>query len=451
MTRKIQRLKLSLSERRTFLICGDILFLFLSILLSMFFWQRYHYYKSYQAFSYHFIWQQRIVFLLIIPWIFISVISDSYKDKITTNLLSSIRQPFQTSLLVSFVYIVIYFFSPSKLLPRVVLIYFAFISSISLVLWHLLHFRIFCHTELKSQILIIGKTKAAKEIQCLINDENPYYRIIDCISTEELELKEIRYLQVDKIVYAFYQFTEENIELLIGLRELGIPLTPMPIFCERLTRRIPLDHLKGKYISFLPLEGNRSAFYPILKRAIDIFLCCLGIVFFLPLFPVIALAIKWSSRGPIFYTQMRVGKNGKHFKLWKFRSMLNESDVGDNWTDDDDVRITKVGKFIRKMHLDELPQLWNLFKGDVSVVGVRPLAVDQCEKFNREIPFHKLRHLVKPGLTSWAVVNYRYVNDINGAKRRLEYDLYYVKYHSLLLDTLIIFRTIWTMVTFNGL
>lgn len=121
------------------------------------------------------------------------------------------------------------------------------------------------------------------------------------------------------------------------------------------------------------------------------------------------------------------------------------------WTQDVDQRITRIGKFLRKSRLDEIPQLWNVLKGELSIVGIRPLSKEQCDKFAKEIPFHNMRHIAKPGITGWAVINQGHVNTMEGARVRLEYDLYYVKYRNIWLDIFIILRTIWTVVTLKGM
>jgi len=165
---------------------------------------------------------------------------------------------------------------------------------------------------------------------------------------------------------------------------------------------------------------------------------------FLPFLPVIALAIRLTSPGPVLFWQPRVGRNGAIFNCYKFRTMREdaESETGAIWAADDDPRITPVGRFLRRTRLDEVPQLWNVMKGDMGFVGPRPERPEFVENLVREIPYYHLRHIIRPGVTGWAQVNYHYGASVEESKEKLRYDLYYVRNISLSLDLLIIFQTI---------
>jgi lipopolysaccharide/colanic/teichoic acid biosynthesis glycosyltransferase len=170
------------------------------------------------------------------------------------------------------------------------------------------------------------------------------------------------------------------------------------------------------------------------------------------LIPIIVVLIRLSSPGPILYRQKRVGLRGEVFDCYKFRSMRAnaEADSGPTWACDDDPRITKVGKFLRLTRLDEIPQLWNVLRGDMEFVGPRPERPEFVEWLTREIPYYKLRSNVRPGITGWAQVCYKYGNTLDDAKEKLRYDLYYIKNVSFGLDMLIVFRTIKTVVFGRG-
>jgi exopolysaccharide biosynthesis polyprenyl glycosylphosphotransferase len=164
----------------------------------------------------------------------------------------------------------------------------------------------------------------------------------------------------------------------------------------------------------------------------------------LPLLPFVVLAIKLSSRGPILYRQSRVGRDGSVFQCYKFRTMRSdaEADTGPTWAKDDDPRITRVGKFLRKTRIDEIPQLYNVLRGDMSFVGPRPERPEFVEALNQQIPHYQLRHSIRPGITGWAQILYKYGNSVEDAKEKLRYDLYYMKNMSAGLDLLIILSTI---------
>jgi exopolysaccharide biosynthesis polyprenyl glycosylphosphotransferase len=192
-------------------------------------------------------------------------------------------------------------------------------------------------------------------------------------------------------------------------------------------------------------EGFRSsAGFMLLRRVFAIMASALLLLVVLPIIPFVILAIKLDSSGAVLYKQKRVGLGGKFFYCFKFRTMRQdaEADTGATWATDDDPRITRVGKFLRTARLDEIPQLWCVLKGDMSFVGPRPERPEFTESLAKEIPFYGVRSAVRPGITGWAQVRYKYGNTIEDSKQKLQYDLYYIKNMSLGLDLLIMFQTI---------
>ena len=160
-------------------------------------------------------------------------------------------------------------------------------------------------------------------------------------------------------------------------------------------------------------------------------------------YPFIILAIKLDSPGPIFFTQRRISQDGQIFKVLKFRSMIEDAEKnGAQWADKEDYRITRVGNFLRKTRLDELPQMWNIFSGQMSFIGPRPERIEFVQQLEKEISYYQIRHIVKPGLTGWAQVNFRYGASVQDSIEKLQYELYYIKHRSLVLDLSILLRTI---------
>ena len=456
--RKKINLKFSLKELMTILAIGDILLLFASVQLSLWTLEIYSHLQSIPFYT------STSLYWLMLPWVLISIISDSYNPKNMSRISLGLRQPIFIGFLVWMVYLVVYFFSSRGAMPRVAVLFFGIISCILLILWRFCHFWFFSQDKLRQRILIVGQGDLASEIDRLISFHHFQYElagvVLDChctkkdscvlFSVESHKIEE----SVDQIVVASQNFLSPDcLQFLLKCRQSGLSIDSMASFYEKLTRRTPVARIGQIDFTVLPLQDAQpGGFYPIIKRVLDILFAIMVSFFLLFLFPWIAIAIKISSRGPLFFSQMRIGKNGKPFRLWKFRTMIADApNKGPMWTEEKDKRVTWIGNILRKFHLDELPQVWNLLKGDVSIVGVRPLSVEQCKKFEEEIPFHNLRHLVKPGLTGWAVVNFHHVNNIEGAKIRLEYDIYYVKYQNLWLDFIIFCRTVWTMITMNGL
>jgi len=210
-------------------------------------------------------------------------------------------------------------------------------------------------------------------------------------------------------------------------------------------KRIPLDTISGE-ADFLALPGSRASAHPAwrgIKRGGDVLFSALGLAVSFPFWPFIAAAVKLGSKGPVFYVQDRVGKGGRRFSLIKFRSMVENAENGDPvWAKIDDERITGVGRVLRRIHMDEWPQLWNILRGDMSLVGPRPERPGFVEELDGKIPFYRLRHEVKPGLTGWAQVNYKYAASLESSRIKLEYDLYYIARWSPAMDIGILVRTI---------
>lgn len=226
---------------------------------------------------------------------------------------------------------------------------------------------------------------------------------------------------------------------------LGCRVTNLSTFYEQVLSEVPLDHLEPNWFLFADLKHYREA-QMIMKRAGDIVGASLGLLLTLPFWPIIALAIKLTSPGPVFYNQSRVGRNGEIFKLHKFRTMYMDSErAGHSWAAEDDPRITRVGWYLRRSRLDELPQLWNILLGQMSIIGPRPERPEFVGELAEKIQFYNERHLVKPGLSGWAQINYHYGASIEDARRKLQLDLWYIKHMSVELDLAIVLRTMGTM------
>lgn len=213
-------------------------------------------------------------------------------------------------------------------------------------------------------------------------------------------------------------------------------------FYEQLTSRVPLGAINQIWFLENLTEGGKKT-YEELKRFFDmVFSVVLGSCF-LPFLPLIALAVKVSSPGPVFYRQKRYGQNGKTFEIIKFRTMNQDAEKeGAVWAQENDKRITALGKFMRKARIDELPQLWNILKGEMSFVGPRAERPEFHQKLKEQIPFYEERYIIKPGLSGWAQINYPYGSSVADTAQKLQYDLYYIKNRSLILDLGIILKTI---------
>jgi sugar transferase (PEP-CTERM system associated) len=233
------------------------------------------------------------------------------------------------------------------------------------------------------------------------------------------------------------------VQELLALRMAGVRVEEATSWLEKISGRIEVEQLYPSWFIFA--EGFRfSTVNRIFRRFTNLSAALLGSIVSLPLLPFIALAVKLGSKGPVLYRQKRVGRGGEIFYCYKFRTMRQdaEADTGATWATDDDPRITRTGKYLRLLRLDEIPQLWCVLKGDMHFVGPRPERPEFVEWLSREIPYYGMRHVVRPGVTGWAQVQYKYGNTLADAREKLQYDLFYIKNASIGLDLLILFQTI---------
>jgi exopolysaccharide biosynthesis polyprenyl glycosylphosphotransferase len=305
----------------------------------------------------------------------------------------------------------------------------------------------------RERVLLIGASDEADELIHFL-EENPaagykiQVQIKDAAEVEVGKLGEIiarEDISTVVVLDALEGQTKISTALYKNLSR-GIEVMSFAEFYELIFGRVPLGELREEW--FFENITRRHRGYNFLKRGTDILAAALvGLIFcilWLPLY----LAVKLTSRGPFIFKQTRVGKNGKTFALYKIRTMYQTD--GKEWTNENDKRVTPVGKFLRATHLDELPQAWNILKGDISFVGPRPDFIEFFKKLEEQIPYYAVRTLVKPGVTGWAQVNYPVTESLQETRVRLSYDLYYLKHYSFMTDLLIVLKTLKAVFTASG-
>jgi lipopolysaccharide/colanic/teichoic acid biosynthesis glycosyltransferase len=280
-----------------------------------------------------------------------------------------------------------------------------------------------------------------------------YYRVVAVYDATtrlgESEWNDARALD-EVIVGAQEDLNDEWLAALVAWREQGAQIVHMAAVYEELTGRVPVEHVGKNWSLLLPLEQDATrGLNGMLKRALDVVLAGGALLVTALCLPFIALAIYLDERsarkrGTILLRQPRVGLNGRVFTLYKFRTMIPEAEPPGValWAEENDPRVTRVGKFLRRFKLDEVPQFWNVLRGEMSLVGPRPERPELVENLQREIPFYRLRHVVRPGVTGWAAIRFGYGRSVNDALVKLQYDLYYIKHQSVLLDALILVKTL---------
>nr|HMN29558.1 sugar transferase [Caldilineaceae bacterium] len=261
-----------------------------------------------------------------------------------------------------------------------------------------------------------------------------------------------RQLQIHQVVIATDRHLERNVaESLVACQTTGTNVLSISDLYERLFRKVPIEYVEPAWVlDAVKSASNRRQL--ISKRLLDLTLVLLALPLFLLLCAVIMPAIKLTSPGSVFYRQQRCGRGGKSFWILKFRTMYTDAERGGapRWASANDPRITRVGYILRKTHLDELPQLFNILTGEMSLVGPRPERPEFVKELEKEIPYYRARLLVKPGLTGWAQINYPYGNTVEDALIKLQYDIHYIRHWSFSFDIYILFNTVNTVIRATG-
>jgi sugar transferase (PEP-CTERM system associated) len=257
---------------------------------------------------------------------------------------------------------------------------------------------------------------------------------------------------IDRIVVAMEERRGKlPVDLLLSLKNHGVQVQDGNDVYESITGKVPIESIRLSWLLFSP-GSHASGLFPIYKRFASVVISIVGLLLSLPLLPFVIIAIKLSSPGGVLYWQNRVGRDDRIFRCYKFRTMRSdaETETGPTWAEDEDPRVTLVGRFLRKTRIDEIPQLLNVLKGDMSLVGPRPERPEFVTALNERIPYYHLRHSVRPGITGWAQILYKYGSSVEDAKEKLRYDLYYIKNRSVGLDLLIVLNTIKIVLVGRG-
>ncbi len=342
--------------------------------------------------------------------------------------------------------IIYFYFQPNLILtPRRILLLLVGVAFVLLLLWYLLVKYAFKNRLTESVYLFSFNNELAELQEAIVQHAYLGYKVLGHLNQQSLATASL-----DKnssvILPDNLQANSQIAEQLYQLRTAGVRFYNHKTFYEQLLRRVYLSQINE--IWFLEnINYQEKRFYNLVKRTIDILFGVVGLLAFLISYPFCALAIKLTSPGPVLFVQERVGKQGRLFKVYKYRSM--SGGPTNTWTSVNDPRITKVGKFLRMSRIDEWPQFVNLLLGHISLVGPRPEQPHIVEDLKKQIPFYDERHLVKPGITGWAQLNI-YAGSLEETKLKLQYDLYYIKHRSFLFDLEIILKTIYYIFTWQG-
>lgn len=358
---------------------------------------------------------------------------------------------------------VIYFFPQVDIAHYVLLLGLMFLT-LGLLAWRSAYEWILGREVFRERVYILGTGVRANMVaQTLRTRKDAGMEVVgfEVLSLDREERKEAvramlesfrgRHPKIERVVIALEDRRGElPLRELLKLRFDGVVIEESGSLLERLTGKLYLDGLRPS--NFIYAEGFRvKPSQQIARRLVSTLAAAVGLLLFLPFFPFVLLAVRLSSRGPIFFRQTRVGMGGRNFTVFKFRTMRTDAEAsGAKWASKNDPRVTRVGGFMRKTRIDEVPQLWNVLRGDMGFVGPRPERPEFVPWLSENIPYFDLRHMIRPGLTGWAQVRYGYGATLEEAREKLEYDLYYIKHMTLGLDLLIMFETIKTILRRRG-
>ncbi|CAC9976371.1 MULTISPECIES: exopolysaccharide biosynthesis polyprenyl glycosylphosphotransferase [Flavobacterium] len=462
--RSTYKMHFEISERKVLLFAFDAIFL-LSALYFLSFFFDYHYF----ALEIEIIYRP----IILIGYLFIfGTIFEMYNLQVASNqfqILKSVVLSVSTTVLV---YLLTPVLSPELPKQRLIILIFYLTILLVVLLWRSFYALFLASHRFSQNVVLICDQGEVEELVLGLENVDPHYKIIGFVNSDSLSttnsdfhyVKEIDKSEledfvvknsVSEIVIASQKtdgITADLYQQLLHLLESGNVIREYTQVYESKTQRIPVHYIARDFYRFFPFSrSNNNKLYLFLIRFIELLFSFVGLIICTVFIPFIFIANLIGNKGRLFYTQDRVGKNGNVFKIYKFRTMIEASETnGAVFAVFNDKRITPFGKFMRKSRIDELPQFYNVLKGDMAVIGPRPERPFFVEEIARVMPFYETRHVIKPGLTGWAQVNYSYGESIDESLIKLQYDLYYIKHRSVFLDLSITFKTITTVLFYRG-
>ncbi len=362
--------------------------------------------------------------------------------------------------------------SPNLPDERIQILYLFFTLILSVLSWRLLYIYLIETPRFYKRVLLVGEISNIDGLIKALNTTDPNYKIVGFINSEKSSDESVKFKglpefeasdflgtiereKISEILVASFDSEAIMAEVyhdLMVLLERGFKIRDYTQVYEELLQKVPIQFVGKDFYKYFPFSrSNENKLYIFFQRTFDILFSIIGLVIGMVFIPFILLGNVLGNRGPLFYRQERVGKNSKPFNILKLRSMVVDAEVqGAKWAQKNDTRITKFGMFLRRSRMDEIPQFYNVLKGDMSIIGPRPERPFFVSELARIIPFYETRHIIKPGLTGWAQVSTRYGASVEDSLTKLQYDLYYIKHRSVFLDFSIFIKTLSTIVYYRG-
>lgn len=456
-------------ERVTLLVLGDLIASVLALFISLYYWSRG---DEWLRFSWEFLKTRPDFWFYLLPLVWLVLLVELYDIHRAGRWKDTIQGILVAGVISLILYLLVYFTSSPNSLPRRGVAIFLGFAMILTLLWRLFYIKVFTARQFVRKVIVIGAGKAGKALIEVAGKMKPSpFEMVGWIDDDPDKVNATvlnypvlgpgdRLLEItaengiSEIVVAITgELNGELFQSILDARESGVDVTTMPVLYEELISRVPVFHLQSDWMvrSFI-IQSLSSGFYEVTKRLFDIIGGLIGTLVTGIIYPFAALAILIDSGRPIFYRQERLGKGGQPYYIFKFRSMVqdSESDGKMRFTSTDDERITRTGKFLRRTHIDEFPQFINVLLGQMSLVGPRSERPGFVMDLQKKIPFYRARLLIKPGITGWAQVNFGYAGTVETNAIKLEYDLYYIKHRNLILDFIILVKTLGTVVKMKG-
>src|SRR3989338_876932 len=445
--------------RKLILLLGDIILLYASLWLTLFFRYRAPLFHTDSIDNIGEMWELHKFpfFLVYVLWIAVFYSAGVYDwERFTTRRIQMLQIVIRPLAIGAALAMLIFYFVPAfKITPKTNLLIDSAIAFVLISLWRLVFMGISSRAS-KINVLFLGSTAETQKFsKRLAQSPSLGYHIVGTIHISQFDHDNIKNIikesNVDIVVIEpSVLANQELVRAFYEILPMGVSIINFPEFYESVTGKIPVSIISETLFLENLIEINKRTF-EVIKRVLDIAVASLLLVPAFIMLPLVAIAIVIDSRGPIFYYQKRTGKGGKPFHFIKFRSMIEGADALDGKKGNDDAaRHTRVGKFLRKTYLDELPQIINVFKGEMSFVGPRPERPEHVAELKKQIPFYEIRLLVKPGLTGWAQINMADDASVEDAPEKLQYDLFYIKNRSLLTDLAIMLKTTATLARRTG-
>lgn len=457
------------SERKLLLLTGDLIICLISLSVAIYVWA--HDSAEYLGFSWTFVQERVPVWFFFLPVLWLLLLAELYDVRRSSRRSDTVGAIAIAVGISAILYLAAFFLAEPKSLPRLGVAVFFLSAAVGTMIWRMVYIRVFTGQPFMRRVLIVGAGRAGTALVNVIQglkpapfnlvgliDDDPdkqgtSFADVPVLGTGDALINIIDMYNISDVIFAISgTMRTETFEALLEAEERGVEVTTMPIMYEELLGRVPIFLLQSDWIlrSFVD-QAHPSGVYEFGKRFLDVLGGLVGTIVVMALFPFISLLILIDSGLPVLFTQKRVGKNGKVYTIIKFRTMRNDPGGEARMTTTNDERITRVGRFLRKSHLDELLQFINVLRGEMSLVGPRPEQPELVQHFQERIPFYRARLFMKPGITGWAQVNQPVVTNIEETGIKLEYDLYYIKRRNLFLDISIILRTIGTVIGLRGL